>query len=64
MTLDRRRGVCGATTVFWPDAEACDAACFLLPGHDDPTRHADRTLGEWSEDELPTTSGEDHGGHR
>lgn len=45
---------CGARTVFWPDDEACDAECFLPPGHDPDDVHEDEILGRWSEDELTT----------
>jgi hypothetical protein len=37
--------VCGETTVFWPDVEACDAVCMLPAEHDGP--HEDEVLGEW-----------------
>lgn len=39
------RKTCGATTVFWPDVEACDAECFLPPH--EGTVHEDEILGEW-----------------
>lgn len=45
--------ICGATTVFWPDIEACEAECALAP-HDGPV-HSDLYLGEWTEDELRTS---------
>jgi hypothetical protein len=45
--------VCGALAVFWPDDECCEAVCFLDLGHDG--QHEDEFLGEWSEEELPTT---------
>lgn len=46
---------CGAHAVFWPDVEACDAECILPLGHEGP--HRDAILGEWDEDDLPTTPG-------
>lgn len=45
---------CGATTVFWPEVEACDAECVLPRGHDPADVHEDEILGRWSEDELTT----------
>jgi hypothetical protein len=45
---------CGATTVFWPDDEACDAVCVWPRGHGG-TRHQDETLGGWDETELTTS---------
>ena len=51
--------VCGARTVFWPDAEAIDATCDLPPGHVPSNVHRDGMLGEWDEDELITTQGEE-----
>ena len=36
---------CGATTVFWPDDEACDAECMLTIAHDGD--HEDEVLGKW-----------------
>jgi hypothetical protein len=63
-------GLCGARAVFWPDDEACDAECCLLLGHRPAGVHEDEILGEWDEDELPTTPGvpdtashEDHHRH-
>lgn len=44
---------CGATAVFWPDDEQCDAEC-MWPVHSGTT-HKDEVLGEWTEDELYTT---------
>lgn len=46
--------LCGATTVFWPEVEACDAECILPRGHDPADVHRDEILGAWSEDELTT----------
>jgi len=46
--------LCGATTVFWPNVEACDAECILPRGHEPADVHEDQTLGEWREDDLPT----------
>jgi hypothetical protein len=46
--------LCGATTVFWPDVEACDAECILPRGHEPADVHEDEILGTWSEDELST----------
>lgn len=46
--------LCGATTVFWPDDEACDAECILPRGHEPADGHRDEILGPWSEDELTT----------
>ncbi|MFM9635953.1 hypothetical protein [Streptomyces turgidiscabies] len=45
---------CGATAVFWPEMEACDAECALPRGHDPADVHKDEILGEWREDELTT----------
>lgn len=45
---------CGATAVFWPDAEACEAVCTRPFGHQPGDVHEDETLGEWREDELTT----------
>lgn len=45
---------CGATTVFWPEDEACDAVCVWPRGHGG-VRHIDETLGEWDEEELATS---------
>lgn len=47
---------CGASAVFWPDDEACEAECNLPAGHQPPDEHEDETLGRWTEDELPTTT--------
>lgn len=44
--------ICGATTVFWPDCECCDAECHLRPDH--KGLHEDPILGPWSEEEMPT----------
>lgn len=38
---------CEETTVFWPEAEACEARCALYAGHTGP--HVDLILGEWEE---------------
>lgn len=46
--------LCGATTVFWPEVEACDAECILPRGHEPADVHQDEILGRWSEDELTT----------
>lgn len=45
---------CGATAVFWPDDEACEATCNLPRGHEPDDRHEDEILGEWTEEELNT----------
>ena len=45
---------CGATTVFWPDDEGCDAVCVWPRGHGG-TRHQDEALGGWDEGELTTS---------
>lgn len=45
--------LCGATAVFWPDDEACDATC-ILPHRHIGAVHEDGILGEWREDELNT----------
>ena len=47
-------GKCGARTVFWPEEDACDAACTWPPKHGG-TRHLDETLGSWDENEMPTS---------
>lgn len=44
---------CGATAVFWPEDEACDAECMLPRGHGG-TRHEDETVGSWDEADLNT----------
>lgn len=44
---------CGATAVFWPDDEACEAECIWPAGHGG-TKHMDEILGEWDESELLT----------
>jgi hypothetical protein len=44
---------CGARTVFWPDAEACDAECIRHRGHKG-TIHEDEILGTWDEDDMMT----------
>lgn len=46
-----------ASTVFWPDQEACEAECILPKGHEPATKHEDEILGEWDEDELSTSHG-------
>lgn len=46
------RKTCGATAVFWPDGEACDAECIRAPH--DGTIHEDEILGEWDANELHT----------
>jgi hypothetical protein len=46
---------CGATTVFWPDDEACDAVCALPSGHQPAQVHEDDALGAWNENDMPTT---------
>lgn len=46
---------CGATAVFWPDDEACDAECMLPVGHEPADVHEDAILGEWAEDDVPTS---------
>lgn len=45
---------CGATTVFWPDDEACDAMCILPSGHQPDDAHEDKSLGTWREYDLLT----------
>ena len=45
------REKCGETFVFWPDAEACEAVCFLDQGHEPDDVHEDEILGEWREGE-------------
>ena len=45
--------LCGATAVFWPEAEACEAECWLPADHPG-TRHQAEILGDWDEDELST----------
>lgn len=45
---------CGATAIFWPDDEACDAECALPAGHEPADVHEDKSLGRWSEDDLLT----------
>lgn len=47
-----QRERCGATTVFWPRVEACEAECFLAPH--EGTVHEDEILGEWDEDDMAT----------
>lgn len=51
--------MCGATAVFWPGVEACEAVCILPGGHQPPDIHEDEILGEWTEDELSTTRHDD-----
>lgn len=46
--------LCGATTVFWPDVEACDAECVLPKGHAPEDLHVDEILGVWCEDDSAT----------
>ena len=46
------KDLCGATTVFWPDVEACDAVCILAKGHQPANIHKDEVLGEWDEDDV------------
>ncbi|HEY9474408.1 MAG TPA: hypothetical protein VIS06_11225 [Mycobacteriales bacterium] len=46
--------LCGATAVFWPDDEACDATC-IRPWQHPGIVHEDEILGEWDEDDLPTS---------
>lgn len=59
MTAQPRRtdppdaSLCGARTTFWPDDEACEAACMLPAGHPG-TVHKDEILDEWSEGDLIT----------
>jgi hypothetical protein len=50
---------CGATTVFWPDVEACDAECSLPAGHEPANIHDDEILGEWDEDDMHTSHRDD-----
>ena len=45
---------CGATAVFWPEVEACDAECMLPRGHEPADVHKDEILGEWREEDLTT----------
>lgn len=49
------RPPCGERTVFWPDAEACDAECALPRHHDPENVHEGEILGEWHEDDQLTT---------
>ncbi|HEY9367553.1 hypothetical protein [Streptomyces sp.] len=44
---------CAARAIFWPDVEACEAECIRPRGHGGA--HEDDVLGEWTDDELPTT---------
>lgn len=53
------KGRCGATAVFWPEDEACEAECMLPAGHEPAGIHEDEILGTWSEDDLPTRHPED-----
>lgn len=53
--MTEQQPTCGATAVFWPDDEACEAVCFLPPVHEPADRHEDEILGEWTEDDLPTS---------
>lgn len=46
--------LCGASTIFWPDVEACEAECVLPRDHEPADVHEDEILGQWSEDDLPT----------
>ena len=50
-------GRCGATTVFWPDVECCEAECELARGHNPSDVHRDEILGEWCEDDMLTMPG-------
>ena len=45
---------CGATAVFWPDDEGCEAVCSWPRGYGG-TKHMDETLGSWDEAELTTS---------
>jgi hypothetical protein len=45
---------CGATAVFWPDDEGCEAVCSWPRGYGG-TKHMDETLGSWDESELATS---------
>jgi hypothetical protein len=45
---------CGATAVFWPEVEACEAECILPYGHEPADVHKDEILGEWCEEDLTT----------
>lgn len=47
---ERQDNSCKATTVFWPEVEACDATCDKPKGHEPANIHEDRILGEWDED--------------
>jgi hypothetical protein len=47
--------LCGATAVFWPEDEACDAECIRPLGHEPANVHEDENLGEWNEDDLITS---------
>lgn len=57
--MTEQQPTCGATAVFWPDDEACEAVCILPPGHQPADRHEDENLGEWTEDDLPTSRRDD-----
>lgn len=46
------RKTCGATTVFWPDVEGCEAECILAPHGG--TVHEDEALGEWDSNDMHT----------
>lgn len=48
--------LCTARATFWPDEEACEAECVRPTDH--PGLHEDDILGEWDEEELPTSYSE------
>jgi hypothetical protein len=54
MTMTDQPETCGATAVFWPEAEGCEAECIRPRGHQPPDVHEDEILGQWTEDDLPT----------
>lgn len=41
--------LCGATSIFWPDEEACEAECVLPRGHVPANVHRAEILGKWEE---------------
>jgi hypothetical protein len=46
---------CGATAVFWSYSSADEAECYLPRGHQPGDIHESPTLGQWREDDLPTS---------
>lgn len=47
---------CGASAIFWPDDEGCEAECILPADHQPENIHQDETLGDWDANDLPTRS--------